>query len=94
MERLFFNNTINNDKCRHSTINECEKERCWYANNLAYRCLQALHDKEKHANCKGEYLLGYSSGKKDRSKGAAIYTECNCLCHEGKYYSPIQGKWV
>jgi hypothetical protein len=75
--------------CRHATHTECEKKRCWYAEHLTYRCLHALHRKDKHASCKGEYLVGYT-GK----NGAALYLECECLCHQDKYYSPLSGRWV
>lgn len=94
MQRLFFNDDIKDDKCRHTTLSECKKIKCWYKKNLTCTCLNALHDKDKHSSCKGEYLIGYSSGDDKKGVGAAIYTDCSCLCHRNKYYSPLQGLWV
>lgn len=96
MQRLFFNDNARNSDCRHSTLSECTRQRCWYYTDLTCACLEALHGKNSHSECKGEYLIGYSAGtnKDGKNPGAAIYMDCNCLCHKDKYYSPLRGCWM
>lgn len=89
-ERLFFKE-LKNSRCKHTNLAECEKTRskCWYREHLTHHCLESLHDKSNHSKCKGEYLVGYTA-----DRGAALYHECECLCHQDKYYSPFIGRWL
>lgn len=86
-EKLFFYGK-DKSKCKHNSLANCQKNKCWYFNNLSHKCLVALHDKGAHRVCDGEFFVGYTA-----KKGAAIFMDCECLCHTDKYISPFSGYW-
>jgi len=91
MDRLFFKyNCDKDDTCNHATLSQCLSTECWYVRNLSDECVKALHKKDKHSTCSGEYLFGTTEGE----NGADFYMECSCLCHQDKYYSPLSGQWL